>query len=245
MEAGTSGADGSDVGPVVAFEGVSAVAPDGTPILHGVDLEVGVGRLTVLAGPSGAGKTTVLRLANRLDVPSSGVVRFRGCDLGDLDPRELRRRVGMVFQRPVLFAGTVRDNLLVADPGADEGAMVAVLQRAGLSGDLLDRIADDLSGGEAQRMCIARTLLTGPEVVLMDEPTSSLDPANRRAIEVLARELAGAGLTVLWVTHDLAQAGRLADDVAVLVDGRNATADEAARYMAAEGTDDEPEEGTR
>ena len=95
-------------------------------------------------------------------------------------------------------------------------------------------------------MCIARTLLTGPEVLLMDEPTSSLDPVSRRAIEVLTRSLVDGGLTVLWVTHDLAQARRLADEVAVLVEGRNATADEAVRYMEGpDGADDETGEGAR
>lgn len=248
MEGGTSGADGSgaegsSVGPVVAYEKVSVVAPDGSSILRDVDLEVGGGRLTVLAGPSGAGKSTLLRLANRLDVPSGGVVRFRGRDLVELDPRELRRRVGMVFQRPVVFAGTVRENLLVADGAADDGALAAVLRRSGLGAELLDRTADDLSGGEAQRMCIARTLLTGPEVLLMDEPTSSLDPANRQAIEALARHLVGSGLAVLWVTHDLAQAHRLADDVVVLTGGRNATVEEAARYLEGPtGGDGEPDE---
>jgi putative ABC transport system ATP-binding protein len=257
MEGGTSsakgsGAQGPDRGdpegdPVVGFEGVSVLAPDGSTILRHVDLAARAGRLTVLAGPSGAGKSTTLRLANRLEVPAAGVVRYRGVDTGEVDPLELRRRVGMVFQRPVVFAGTVRDNLQVAAAGADDEVMAEALGRAGLSGELLDRTADDLSGGEAQRMCIARTLLTGPEVLLMDEPTSSLDPANRRAIEDLARGLADDGLAVLWVTHDLAQARRLGDEIVVLVDGRNATADEAARYLDGpdEADDDEPEEGAR
>ena len=146
----------------------------------------------------------------------------------------------MVFQRPVVFGGTVRDNLHVADPDADDRALGAELERVGLAPDLLDRVADDLSGGEAQRVCVARALLTRPEVLLMDEPTSALDPENRRGIEALARELAAEGLGILWVTHDLAQARRLGDQLVVLVEGRNADPDEAARYLASGDRKDEP-----
>jgi putative ABC transport system ATP-binding protein len=225
---------------VLGFEAVHVTSDDGATLLRGVDVTVCPGRVTVLAGPSGAGKSTLLRVGNRLEVPSGGVVRFHGTDTGTLDPRELRRRVGMVFQKPVVFGGTVRDNLRVADAGADDAALGAELERAGLDPALLDRVADDLSGGEAQRVCIARALLTRPEVLLMDEPTSALDPENRHGIEALARELAAEGLGILWVTHDLAQARRLGDEVVVLVDGRNADPDEAARYLASGDRKDEP-----
>jgi putative ABC transport system ATP-binding protein len=212
---------------VLSYAGVVVTASDGAELLHGVDLAVPRGSLTVLAGASGSGKSTLLRLANRLEVPSAGQVRFDGVDLATIDPLALRRRVGMVFQRPTPFAGTVRDNLLVAAAGASDGALGDALARVGLEPDLLDRSADDLSGGEAQRMCLARTLLTGPEVVLMDEVTSSLDPAARRGVEELARRLVDDGLTVVWVTHDLRQAERLGDRIVVLSDGR--VADDAGR----------------
>jgi putative ABC transport system ATP-binding protein len=225
--------------PVLSFEGVRVVADDGAELLRGVDLVVRHGRVTVLAGPSGAGKSTLLRLGNRLEVPAAGIVRFHDHDTAALDARDLRRRVGMVFQRPVVFAGSVRDNLLVADGGATDDVMAGALRRVGLDVALLDRTADELSGGEAQRLCLARTLLTRPEVLLMDEPTSSLDPLNRRGIEELARDLAGDGLGVLWVSHDLDQARRLADEVVVIVDGRNATAEEAARYLGGTILDEE------
>jgi putative ABC transport system ATP-binding protein len=101
----------------------------------------------------------------------------------------------------------------------------------GLDASFLDRVADDLSGGEAQRMCIARTLLTTPDVILMDEPTSSLDPENRLGIEALARELATEGIGVVWITHDLDQVDRIADRAFVLIDGRNASEDETAAYL--------------
>jgi len=180
--------------------------------------------VTVVAGPSGAGKSTLLRLCNRLEVPTAGRVRFRGDDVAGLDPLHLRRRVGMVFQRPTPFAGTVRDNLLVAEPGLSETGAAAALERAELDTGFLDRPAHELSGGEAQRLCLARTLVTGPEVLLMDEPTSALDPQATAALEHLGRSCADDDVPVVWVTHDLDQMRRLADRVMVLVDGRIAHA---------------------
>jgi putative ABC transport system ATP-binding protein len=224
--------------PVLTYDAVRVTADDGVELLHGVDAEIGRSRLTVLVGASGSGKSTLLRLANRLEVPSSGRVLLDGEDASGLDPLALRRRVGMVFQRPTPFAGTVRDNLRVADHEATEAGMAEALGRVGLDAELLDRVADDLSGGEAQRMCLARTLLTGPEVVLMDEVTSGLDPVSRREVEALARRLVDDGFTVVWVTHDLAQAARLADDLVVLVDGRRATGAERERFLA--GDDEGP-----
>jgi putative ABC transport system ATP-binding protein len=229
----------SPAGPVLSFEAVHVTTDDGAQLLRGVDLAVDHGAVVVLAGPSGAGKSTLLRLGNRLEVPSSGRVRFHDADTSALDPRELRRKVGMVFQRPVVFAGTVRENLAVADPTAPDDRLAGELCRVGLDGEVLERRADDLSGGEAQRMCIARALLTRPEVLLMDEPTSALDPENRRGIEALAVALARSGLGVLWVTHDLAQARRLGEQVVVIVDGRNATPEETARYLAGDEDEDD------
>jgi len=206
------------------FDGVHLgfATPTGSvEVLHGIDLAVPLDGITAVVGPSGSGKSSLLRLCNRLEVPTAGSVTLDGTDLADLDPLALRRRVGMVFQRPVLFAGTVADNLAVAAPGinADPVAGAAALARCGLDDQLLKRTADQLSGGEAQRMCLARTLLTDPEVVLMDEVTSSLDPAARTTIEDLARTLAADGIAVLWVTHDHDQARRLASRTVVLDDG--------------------------
>jgi putative ABC transport system ATP-binding protein len=176
--------------------------------------------VTVLVGPSGSGKSTLLRCCNRLEVPESGRVCFRGDDVGGLDPLHLRRRVGMVFQRPTPFSGTVADNLHVAEPGLTDHAGELALERVGLGGAFLGRDARELSGGEAQRVCLARTLVTRPEVVLMDEVTSSVDPAATRGLEGLARALAATGVPVVWVTHDLEQMHRLADHVLVVIDGR-------------------------
>jgi putative ABC transport system ATP-binding protein len=226
-------------GPVFRFEHVTVRGDRDEAILVDLDLVLDIPGVTAILGPSGAGKTTLLRLCNRLEVPADGRVLLDGVDLALLDPIALRRRVGMVFQTPVLFAGTVRDNLAVASPDLAEGG-AAALERVGLARELLERQADDLSGGEAQRLCIARTLLTEPDVVLMDEPTSSLDRANRDVIEDLTRALADSGIAIVWVTHDVAQAHRLASKVMVLVDGKPATEAEAAAFVKLDvRTDDE------
>ena len=180
--------------------------------------------VTVLVGPSGSGKSTLLRCCNRLEVPTTGRVLYCGEDIATLDPLGLRRRVGMVFQRPTPFPGTVRENLQVAEPTIPDAVAGSVLGQVGLDVSFLDRVATELSGGEAQRVCLARTLVTQPEVVLMDEVTSSVDPAQRLGLEGLAGSLASQRVAVVWVTHDLDQMRRVADHVLVVVNGRIAHA---------------------
>jgi putative ABC transport system ATP-binding protein len=194
--------------------------PVEAPILHGVTIDIPCSGITALAGPSGSGKSTLLRLLNRLDDPVAGSLSWDGRQLSDWDPTQLRRRVAMVFQRPPVFPGSVLDNLRVASAGLDVVDGVSALERVGLAPDLVDREAGLLSGGEAQRMCFARALLTGPAVVLADEPTTSLDGASRRKIEDLGRSIADDGVPFVWVTHDVEQLRRLADHVIVLVDGQ-------------------------
>lgn len=192
----------------------------GVRALDGFTATVPADGVTVVFGPSGSGKTTLLRLCNRLEVPTSGRVLFRGQDVATLDPLRLRRRVGMGFQRATPFPGTVADNLRTAHPQASEARMREVLAAVALGGSWLDRDATALSGGEAQRVCLARTLVTDPEVLLLDEPTSAVDAAAARLIEQAVLGLAGRGMTVLWVTHDLAQAERVADRVLRIDHGR-------------------------
>jgi putative ABC transport system ATP-binding protein len=179
--------------------------------------------VTLVSGPSGAGKTTLLRLCNRLALPDGGRLCYRGQPLDELDPLVLRRRVGMVFQRPTPFPGTVADNLAVARPGASPEEMSAVLNQVALDPGLLRQEARTLSGGELQRMCLARTLVTGPETLLLDEPTSALDEQPKQVFESTARELAAQGITIIWVTHDDAQARRVADRIYQLRDGHLTT----------------------
>jgi putative ABC transport system ATP-binding protein len=201
------------------------VERDGVRALDGFTAAIPRRGVTVLFGPSGSGKSTSLRLCNRLEVPTSGRVLFCGEDIAGIDPLWLRRRVGMCFQRPTPFPGTVGDNLRAADPDASDAKMAEMLARVALTGSWLDRDATALSGGEAQRMCLARTLMARPQVLLLDEPTSAVDAAAARVIERAVRELADGtgnrgGISALWVTHDAAQAARIADWVVHIEHGR-------------------------
>jgi putative ABC transport system ATP-binding protein len=205
--------------PLFSFESVSVGPPDARR-LDGLDANLPAGGLTVIAGPSGSGKSTLLRLCNRLEVPSAGVVRHRGTDVRQRDPLQLRREVAMVFQRPVTFPGSVLDNLREADPGCDEARGGELLQRAALDPSFLARDAGELSGGEAQRACLARALATNPRVMLMDEPTSALDATAAAVLECLAEQLVSGGTPVVWVTHSEQQLRRLADHVLLLERGR-------------------------
>jgi len=205
--------------PLFAFESVSVGSPAARR-LDDLDARLPAEGLTVVAGPSGSGKSTLLRLCNRLEVPSEGTVRHRGEDIAQRDPLALRREVAMVFQRPVTFAGTVLDNLREADRDCDEARGAELLERAGLPATFLGRDAGELSGGEAQRACLARALATDPHVMLMDEPTSALDAKATALLERLARQLVAAGTPVIWVSHSEEQMRRLADCVLLLADGR-------------------------
>jgi putative ABC transport system ATP-binding protein len=194
------------------FERVT-VRRAGRRVLDQVVAVIPAAGITVVSGPSGAGKTTLLRLCNRLEVPDEGKVCYRGQRLDELDPLMLRRQVGMVFQRPTPFPGSVADNLAVAHPDASTEELSAALKRVALDPGLLGQDARTLSGGELQRMCLARTLVTQPETLLLDEPTSALDAEPKQVFETTARDLAAQGITIIWVTHDDAQAHRVADRI--------------------------------
>jgi putative ABC transport system ATP-binding protein len=216
--------------PPAAFEFTRvSVLRAGRRVLDEVTAWIPAAGITVVSGPSGAGKTTLLRLCNRLEVPDAGTVRYRGRPLDELDPLALRRRVGMVFQRPIPFPGSVADNLRVARPDADTEELLVLLSRVALDPGLLGQEARTLSGGELQRVCLARTLVTRPETLLLDEPTSALDAQPKRVFENTARELAAQDITLVWITHDDAQARRVADRIYQLRGGQltSAPAEEA------------------
>lgn len=210
----------ADEGLVFEFVDVVVARPP-VRALDGLTAAIPGGGVTAVFGPSGSGKSTLLRLCNRLEVPTSGRVLFRGADIGGLDPLSLRRRVGMCFQRPTPFPGTVADNLRVAAPEAPDARLRETLARVALTGSWLDRDATGLSGGEAQRMCLARTLMAQPQVLLLDEPTSAVDAEAAEVIEHAVRELAADGIPALWVTHDAAQVERAADRVLRIERGRS------------------------
>ena len=204
---------------VIEVESLS-LARGGRPVLRGVDARFGRGRISAVVGPSGAGKTSLLRCLNRLEEPEAGSVLLDGADVRSIEPTLLRRRVGMIFQVPVLFPGGLRSNLAYGLNGVTTEKMNASLEAAGLSASFLERDSTTLSVGQAQRACIARALMRDPEVLLMDEPTSSLDRDAAARIEALIGSLAGNGLTIVVVTHNLEQAQRVASDALLLVDGR-------------------------
>lgn len=200
------------------------VEGDGRRRLDGVDLEIGDSGITVLAGASGSGKSTLLRLLNRLDVPDEGTVSWQGTPLDDVDVLLHRREVGMVFQTPAVAPGTVLDNLRIGAIDLDEETGADLCNLMSLDADLLTREASTLSGGEKQRVCLARTIATGPELILADEPTSSLDPEATEVIETLAKRFTSPEspmqLGWIWVSHDSGQIERLADRVIRLDAGR-------------------------
>jgi putative ABC transport system ATP-binding protein len=212
--------------PVFALHSVRQVK-GGTEVLAGLDLEIPGQAITALVGPSGAGKTSLLRLLNRLDDPVYGEILYHERPLTEIPVRELRCRVGFVFQTPVMFSGTVRDDLRVAAELASNPAEAleveirTAMELAELDWELADRDGERLSVGQKQRATIARALMTRPEVLLMDEPTSALDPETADRLTETIRHLStDRGLTVVMVTHRLAEARRASDFTVVMEAGR-------------------------
>jgi len=193
-------------------------------LVQDASFELKRGEFLAISGPSGSGKTSLLRLLNRLDEPTTGTVFVEGVDYRNLQPRDLRRKLGMVSQRPYLFPGTVADNLRFGPAQRGETlpqeAVDSLLSQVGLRG-YSERNVANLSGGEAQRVSVARTLANSPLVLLLDEPTSALDDAAKLEVEATIQKVVrDQGLTCVMVTHDLAQAARLAEQALVLEAGR-------------------------
>lgn len=197
---------------------------NGKVLVEGATFEVQSGQVLAIVGPSGSGKSSLLRLLNRLDEPTSGTVYLEGVDYRQIEPRTLRREIGLVTQRPFLFPGTVAQNLKYGpeqhgETFSDE-AVSELLVKVGLA-EYATRNVANLSGGEAQRVSVARTLANSPRILLLDEPTSALDEASKSEIETLLRNIvSNLRLTCVLVTHDKAQAARLAVRVMVLENGR-------------------------
>ena len=201
---------------------------DGAAAVRDVSFDVREREVTAFIGPSGCGKTTILRTLNRMNdlVPSvsvEGTVLFHGADLyaPGVDPVEVRRRIGMVFQRPNPFPRSIRDNVAfgpksIGMKGNLDERIERALRQAALWDEVKDRLGRNawrLSGGQQQRLCIARCLAVEPEVLLMDEPASALDPISSGRIEDLIHELKN-DYAIVIVTHNMQQAARVADRTA-------------------------------
>jgi ABC-type multidrug transport system fused ATPase/permease subunit len=180
-------------------------------VLHGFDLDVPPGQVTGLLGPSGTGKSTLLRALVRLLDIDAGTIALDGTDIHDLDARELRRRVGLVAQTPVMLPGSVADNLRHGVPDLADDDLHRALADAGLEASFAPRVAADLSGGERARVALARALTRGPSHLLLDEPTAALDSDTAAHIGATLRRLRDQGLGVCITTHDLAFADRWVD----------------------------------
>ncbi|PPD69663.1 hypothetical protein GOBAR_DD33456 [Gossypium barbadense] len=200
------------------------VSDAGVPILNGINVGIPKGKIVGIIGPSGSGKSTLLRALNRLWEPPSDTVFLDGRDIVDLDVLGLRRKVGMLFQLPVLFQGTVADNIRygpnLRGKKLTDVEVSKLLTLADLDSSFLSKTGGELSVGQAQRVALARTLANEPEVLLLDEPTSALDPISTQNIEdVIVKLKKKRRMTVVMVSHSIKQIQRVADVVCLLVNG--------------------------
>ena len=215
-------------GPVLDIRAVSKTYPGGVEAVRSVSLQVNRGELLALAGESGCGKTTVLKMINRLEDASGGSIVYEGRDVSGLDPVKLRREIGWVMQGDGLFPHlTVRENVAIIprllgweadDIRARTDEMLDLVQLP--AAEYADRYPGELSGGQRQRVGFARALAGKPDLILMDEPFSALDPITRDTLQQEFRALqAEIGFSAVMVTHDMAEALIMADQIAVMFGG--------------------------
>ncbi len=175
----------------------------GNEILTQLDFTINESEMVYVRGESGSGKSTFLKLLNRLIEPSSGMLEYRNNAYAAIDPTELRRKVQLVPQTPFLFPVSVMENLKMAARGVDDGRIIHYMGMFNLPRELLNRTGKQLSVGQAARVCVIRALLLEPDVVMLDEPTAALDPKNKEtfhnSFEVIRKEL---NMATVWVSHD-------------------------------------------
>lgn len=197
-------------------------------VIENINLEINKGELVVLIGPSGCGKTTILKMINRLIKPSDGQIKINGTDIEAQDPIELRRNIGYVIQQTGLFIHmTVRENIeiiprLAKMPVSEiVDRTVKLMETVGLPEEFLDRYPNHLSGGQQQRVGVARSFAMNPDIILMDEPFSALDPLTRSQLQdELVSLQSKLHKTIVFVTHDMDEAVKIADRICILQGGR-------------------------
>ena len=197
----------------------------GATVLRDISLDLAAGELLVVIGPSGSGKSSLLRCVNRLNDIEAGAIELDGRSIFEQPVTELRRQVGMMFQKTAAFEGTVAENIAFGARLQGEtlarGAVLDLMAQVSLEAALADKPASELSGGQEQRLAIARALALKPSLLLLDEPTSSLDPIATSHVEgSLLRLREKTNLTMIWVSHAIEQARRLGSRVLLLDGGR-------------------------
>lgn len=198
---------------------------DEVDILYDVTAFFPKGKITALVGPTGAGKTTLFKLCNGLQSPNKGKIYFENKPLESYEPTELRRRIGLALQDATMITGSIKDNLALPltlkNEYLNEEKAIEYMNLVGLNTNLLARDVRSLSGGQRQKLSIARTLISNPEVLLLDEITASLDQVSRQDIEKLIQTINEEyGTTIIWITHSIEQARLMSDYTWVMIDGR-------------------------
>lgn len=212
----------SDEDCPICFQNVS-FGINSNQILKDISVRIDRKGITGIIGPSGSGKSTFLRLSNRLISATTGRISLDAEFYDTIPVRELRKRIGLVQQRPYLFPETVRDNLTYGPKlwGANlsEKDLTELLEKVALTHEFIDRNVENLSGGEQQRVSVARSLANNPDILLLDEPTSALDIVSEEILENTIKKLSQDGIKIIIVTHSLEQTKRLTDQLLFLKDG--------------------------
>lgn len=208
----------------IRFENV-CYKVDQTPIINNLTGEIYKGKITTLIGPSGAGKTTLLKMCNGLISPTAGEITINGKNINTISPTKLRRNVGIALQSAPIIRGTVYENLSLArtlhNETLSEKEAISFLEDAGLNRSFLNRQVADLSGGQRQKISIARTLINRSHILLLDEITSALDPTSVHEIEQLILKINEKyESTIIWITHNIQQAKEIGDYTWFMMDGQ-------------------------
>ena len=207
---------------LLELSNISYVVKD-KAIIRDVSLDINEGDYITIVGPSGSGKSTLLKLCSDLISPTSGHITYNGRDLTTIDPEGYRKEVGYCFQRPYLFAKTVRRNILfpydIRGIKPDMSRIEYLFDLLHMPMEYLERRNDELSGGEMQRICLIRSLIFEPKILLLDEVTSALDSVNTSIVEQVIDELHNKGMTIVSITHSEEQSLRKANRRITIVDG--------------------------